>query len=488
MKKIFALIMILACAETQVALSQWNANGTHIYNTNSGNVGIGNNAPATLLHVAKNMTEPTITVQNLGGNGGATYTMMDNNSGANWKFKATLSGGFKIRDHANSLDVIVIEPNSFANAIYIKNTDNIGIGTASPHSSSLLDLTSTNKGLLLPRMTQNQMFAISGPADGLALYCTNCGENGSGALAMYMSGQWVYFSKNCIYPAAPPAGEPGPGSDQIIWTWNAVPGATGYKWNTVNDSTTAIDISDQTHYTETGLSPNTSYTRFVWAYNSCSCSESTSLTATTTGVWQCGNAFYVYHSADSVAPVNKLVNYGTTIYDSQNEPAKCWITSNLGADHQATAVNDNTEMSAGWYWQFNRKQGYKHDGTTRTPNTTWIYPINESSGWDLANDPCRIELESNWRLPTYSEWSNFWYSGWWLNWNGPWNSVLKLHAAGGIEITGEFGARGTYGYYWSSSYVSNPQANIFSFSATACSADMVYYKAAGMSVRCLQDL
>jgi len=94
------------------AIAQWNANGTHIYNTNTGFVGIGNSSPSTLLHVAKNMTEPTITVQNMGGIGGATYTMMDNVSGANWKFKATNSGGFKIRDHASGFDVFVIEQNS----------------------------------------------------------------------------------------------------------------------------------------------------------------------------------------------------------------------------------------------------------------------------------------------------------------------------------------------------------------------------------------
>lgn len=107
MKKISLFISMFALLSLNEAIAQWNISGNNIYNTNSGNVGIGNNSPSTLLHLGKNMTEPTITVQNLGGIGGATYTMMDNVSGANWKFKATNSGGFKIRDHANSLDVIV---------------------------------------------------------------------------------------------------------------------------------------------------------------------------------------------------------------------------------------------------------------------------------------------------------------------------------------------------------------------------------------------
>ncbi len=97
-----------------------------------GNVGIGNNAPGSLLYVAKSTAEPTITVRNMGGGGGATYSMIDDLSGANWKFKATTFGGFKIRDQANALDVFTIEPNSAANALYIDSPGNIGIGISDP--------------------------------------------------------------------------------------------------------------------------------------------------------------------------------------------------------------------------------------------------------------------------------------------------------------------------------------------------------------------
>jgi hypothetical protein len=78
------------------------------------------------------MSEPAITVQNLGGTGGATFRMWDNASGADWKFKATNSGGFKIRDNSNGLDVIQVEANSSANVIYINAAGNLGIGTANP--------------------------------------------------------------------------------------------------------------------------------------------------------------------------------------------------------------------------------------------------------------------------------------------------------------------------------------------------------------------
>jgi hypothetical protein len=41
----------------------------------------------------------------------------------------------------------------------------VGIGTNAPHSSAKLDLTSTSKGVLIPRMTNTQMAAISGLSD-----------------------------------------------------------------------------------------------------------------------------------------------------------------------------------------------------------------------------------------------------------------------------------------------------------------------------------
>lgn len=45
-----------------------------------------------------------------------------------------------------------------------------GIGTASPNASAMLDITSTTRGFLPPRMTTAQRDAISTPADGLILY------------------------------------------------------------------------------------------------------------------------------------------------------------------------------------------------------------------------------------------------------------------------------------------------------------------------------
>ncbi|MFZ0597869.1 MAG: hypothetical protein WAM46_12885 [Flavobacterium sp.] len=49
----------------------------------------------------------------------------------------------------------------------------IGIGTTTPNATSILDITSTTKGMLTPRMTTLQRNAILTPADGLTVYDTD---------------------------------------------------------------------------------------------------------------------------------------------------------------------------------------------------------------------------------------------------------------------------------------------------------------------------
>ncbi len=199
----------------------------------------------------------------------------------------------------------------------------------------------------------------------------------------------------------------------------------------------------------------------------------------------CGNSFGISHTAGAVAPVNKSVLYGT-VTNIPGEPAKCWITRNLGASQQATAVNDATEASAGWYWQFNRKQGYKQDGSV-TPVWT-ITSISENSDWLTANDPCNLELGTAWRLPSYTEWYNVDNVGGWTNWNGPWGSGLKLHAAGYLySSNGSPGGPGSIGAYWSSTQLDANYGRSFHFLSGYSYMDS-YIKAYGRNLRCLRDL
>ena len=94
----------------------------------------------------------------------------------------------------------------------------VGIGTTSPQSSAALDVTSTSKGLLPPRMNWSQIQAIASPVAGLTVY-----DIGAKAIRVYDGTQWTLL--------APRQGSLGdaPGS------FSGIPASTPY-----NISATAI--------------------------------------------------------------------------------------------------------------------------------------------------------------------------------------------------------------------------------------------------------
>jgi hypothetical protein len=352
----------------------------------------------------------------------------------------------------------------------------INTNNASPHHSAILDVSSTGKGMLIPRLNSFQRNNLL-PAAGLTIYNTSVN-----AIEFYNGSAWHQLKTN--QPATPAAGNHLPSATQIVWNWNAVAGATGYKWSTANNYNAATNMGTTTTKTETGLTCNTSYSRYVWAYNVCGYSSPVTLTQTSNSCTSCGAPLTVNHVPAGVAPVTKTVTYAS-VSNIPGETTKCWITSNLGADHQATSVNDATEASAGWYWQFNRKQGYKHDGASRTPGTAWITAISENLNWEAANDPCLIELAGTWRLPTQSEWYNVDVGGSWTEWSGPWNSNLKLHAAGLLNDV--LYSRGTAGFYWSSTQYSTVDNGIAMYFNSSVSYTVYSPKAYASTVRCIKN-
>nr|DAL04211.1 MAG TPA: Right handed beta helix region [Crassvirales sp.] len=73
---------------------------------------------------------------------------------------------------------------TITDASYFAGT--VGVGTASPDASALLDIVTTTKGLGLPSMTTTQRNAISAPRDGLVVY-----DNTLDALYLRANGVWV---------------------------------------------------------------------------------------------------------------------------------------------------------------------------------------------------------------------------------------------------------------------------------------------------------
>ena len=67
---------------------------------------------------------------------------------------------------------------------FIISAQNVGIGTASPSNSAMLDITSSDKGLLIPRMTAAQRLLIT-PVNGLMVY-----DLDSSSIFVYQQSLW----------------------------------------------------------------------------------------------------------------------------------------------------------------------------------------------------------------------------------------------------------------------------------------------------------
>jgi len=97
--------------------------------------------------------------------------------------------------------------------VYIR--ENLAIGTQIPNASAVVDIASNSKGILIPRMSHNQMTLISSPSNGLLVYNTDSSKfyynKGSSSIPNWiplMSGNntltgnyWSSSMTNEIYPS-----------------------------------------------------------------------------------------------------------------------------------------------------------------------------------------------------------------------------------------------------------------------------------------------
>ena len=174
----------------------------------------------------------------------------------------------------------------------------VGIGTSSPDASALLDLTSTTKGLLLPRMTTLQQGAIENPTIGLTIYNTttsqietNRGDGLGGAL-------WTGAS---ILGVTAPIGT---NTTQLATTEFVLANTRGYATvneieSTTNSSLTDVVSNGMILYPPTGIYS----VSFNSQYNN-DLITTTTTTIPTSGTAQC--------ALDLEAAYNQLVSIPTT--------------------------------------------------------------------------------------------------------------------------------------------------------------------------------
>jgi hypothetical protein len=155
-------------------------------------VGIGTETPTGTLDVTGYTNDASIKLINK-GSGSAGFEIRTAGPASQYidfAHSSTDDTGSGTPDFTNR---IISNTTSFAiPGITINNTThNVGIGTGSPGTSNLLDLASTSKGLVLPRMSKAQRNAISTPVPGMVIYQTDL----TPGLRVYNGSNWMRFTE-----------------------------------------------------------------------------------------------------------------------------------------------------------------------------------------------------------------------------------------------------------------------------------------------------
>ena len=154
----------------------------------------------------------------------------------------------------------------------VQKAQTLQVGNTSTNAqsaSAALQIDSTTKGLLPPRMTQAQRNAIAIPATGLMVWCTNCGT--AGELQVYNGTTWANIGATTTYvPSAPlnPVATPQNAQASVAFTAPLTDGGATIAGYTVTSSPGGFTSTGASSpRVVTGLSNGTSYTFTVVATN-----------------------------------------------------------------------------------------------------------------------------------------------------------------------------------------------------------------------------
>ena len=363
------------------------------------------------------------------------------------------------------------------------------IGASAPDPSAMLDVQSTDKGFLPPRMTSAERSAVQNPATGLIIFNTtlNCVEMNMGTPAQPT---W-----NCLA------------------VLNTVSAASATPSVDVNTALTAI-----THTTTgaTGIGTATGLPAGVtasWAANTITISG----TPTAIGIFNyniplTGGIGSV--SATGTITVNApAVNCGAFVAAGEWKAFKC---HNLGADESADPFTPSWKL-IGNYYQWGRNTNitsgsprYGAAGPTGPGSgeangiTGWSTTAATDGSWAAAGtkpatDPCpdgfRVPTKAQWLAVINTSLNTVSYGTGWgsspTNYAaglriGSGTSGLFLPAAGyRLSSNGTLSNRGNIGYYWSSTENGSNAWYLYFYNGGADASNLT--RTSGLSVRCVAE-
>ena len=376
-------------------------------------------------------------------------------------------------------------------------TGKAGIGTNSPNPNAALELQSTAKGFLPPRLTTSQRDAIPSPIAGLLIYNTS-----NKRLELCDGTSWVDLLTGNIIIARNSASSSGSG---LVGVGTSTP-----------DPSVALQLESTTQ----GFLP----TRMTIAQRDAIASPAEGLTFYNTE----NNCLEFFNNADWVSACDGSIvttsapsfpagtvhcdpNNITAVVDVVNPTTgKTWMDRNLGATQVATSSADANSFGDLYQWG-RAADGHQCRNSSKiygasssdqpghgyfiivdaSEEYNWRFPRNTNlwQGVNGTNNPC----PSGYRVPTLSEWEQERLSWTSNDAAGAFASPLKLPEAGYRDniwvgsVLYKF-----YGYYWTSTFCTvsicgTSQRAVVLFFSWNNSNVQSRTAASGSSVRCIKN-
>lgn len=364
------------------------------------------------------------------------------------------------------------------------HAQNVGVNEdgSSPHPTSILEVKSSSKGMLIPRLTDVQRIAISNPAKGLMLYNldTDC-------LNFYNGTQWVEY---CGIPICNPAPtSSAAGNDQLnvigvktTLSANTPTEGTG-SWVIISGDGGTLDSVNLPNSVFRGIAGNLYVLRWIIS-NDCRSTQ---------------DEVVISFLPPPCGAITSVTDIDGIVYPTVSIGSQCWTAENLKTTKYAdgTAI-PNQQVQATWVGL--TSGAWCNFDNVAANNATYGKLYN----WFAVNNNKKL-CPTGWHVPTDSEWTimvNF------LGGNSSAGGALKstgaLWTAPNVGATNESGFSGmpgglrnylgnfnflnTWGYYWTAT--ENDATKSWGrnmTNSTTASQRVSQDKQVGFSVRCVKD-
>ncbi|PAM92771.1 hypothetical protein B4N84_21815 [Flavobacterium sp. IR1] len=353
----------------------------------------------------------------------------------------------------------------------------VGMGTPNPDPSAVLELSSTQKGFLPPRLTTTQRNAIVQPAEGLTIYNTN-----KDCLEWYIASQWYNacgdnppavadYTCNTLETGTMTAGDPVYGVSQTITADVSTPGS--YDISATNNGVT---FSARGNFTSKGKHD---------------------VLLRATGIPMAGGDHdFILNTSPNNCTFTRKINSKIPIV--KGTAGKIWMAYNLGATAVPTSATDTAGYGDLYQWGRATDGHEKRTSLTTTTRSSTDTPVDgkfilSGTNWRSSanhklwqggtgtNNPC----PAGFRIPTRQELedelsqSNIVDVATAFN-----NTPLKFVAAGVRDPSnGNLINVDAHGLHWTSDIASTNLPYYISIS----NRTSTHYQANAMSIRCIKE-